>query len=184
MAISGVTGAQSVIRPGVCTSSTKPASPYNGQMIYMTDTKQTAVWDGTVWLPTDLDYTTFTPTWNSGYTRGNGTTVAKYQRIGKTLFLWITETLGTTSAVTATPVFTLPIAIANTDVTEGTAVLEITGAGYSLGMCTALGSTQAEIWAVGSGGAYASIAAMSATIPFTWATGHKINISMSYQYLA
>jgi hypothetical protein len=153
-------------------------------MIYMTDTKQIAVWDGTVWLPTDLDYTSFTPTWNSGYTRGNGTTVAKYQRIGKTLNLWITETLGTTSAVTATPVFTLPIAIANTDVNNATALLEVTGANYALGMCTALGSTQAEVWTFGTAGSYPFIAALSSTVPFTWTTGHKINISMSYQYLA
>ena len=37
------------IKPGVCTSSTRPASPYNGQVIYMTDVDQTAVWDGTQW---------------------------------------------------------------------------------------------------------------------------------------
>ena len=49
MAISGITGAQSVIRPGVCTSSTRPASPYDGQVIYMTDVDQTAVWDGSQW---------------------------------------------------------------------------------------------------------------------------------------
>jgi hypothetical protein len=37
------------VKPGVCTSSTRPASPYNGQVIYMTDVDQTAVWDGTAW---------------------------------------------------------------------------------------------------------------------------------------
>ena len=36
-------------RPGVCTSTTKPASPFTGQVIYMTDTDETAVWDGTYW---------------------------------------------------------------------------------------------------------------------------------------
>ncbi len=36
-------------RPGVCTSTTKPASPFTGQAIYMTDTDETAVWDGTYW---------------------------------------------------------------------------------------------------------------------------------------
>ena len=33
----------------ICTSSTKPASPFDGQVIYMTDVDQTAVWDGTQW---------------------------------------------------------------------------------------------------------------------------------------
>jgi phage gp37-like protein len=37
------------IRPGVCTSSNRPAVPFDGQVIYMTDVDQTAVWDGTQW---------------------------------------------------------------------------------------------------------------------------------------
>ena len=37
------------VRTGVCTSTTKPASPFDGQVIYMTDVDQTAVWDGTQW---------------------------------------------------------------------------------------------------------------------------------------
>jgi hypothetical protein len=49
MPLSSVVGAQSIIRPGVCTSSTRPASPYDGQVIYMTDVDQTAVWDGSQW---------------------------------------------------------------------------------------------------------------------------------------
>ena len=40
------------IRPGVCTSTNKPASPFDGQVIYMTDVDQTAVWDGTQWVGT------------------------------------------------------------------------------------------------------------------------------------
>lgn len=50
MPLSSVVGAQSIVKPGVCTSSTKPASPYDGQVIYMTDVDQTAVWDGSAWV--------------------------------------------------------------------------------------------------------------------------------------
>ena len=49
MAINNVTGAQSIIKAGVCTSSTRPASPYDGQMIYETDTDRALVWDGSAW---------------------------------------------------------------------------------------------------------------------------------------
>jgi len=52
MAISGVTGAQSVIRPGVCTSSTRPASPYEGQGIYETDTDRILFWNNSAWVGT------------------------------------------------------------------------------------------------------------------------------------
>lgn len=37
------------IKPGVCLSTNKPANPFDGQVIYMTDVDQTAVWDGTQW---------------------------------------------------------------------------------------------------------------------------------------
>ena len=50
MPLSSVVGAQSIVKPGVCTSSTKPASPFDGQVIYMTDADQTAVWDGSSWV--------------------------------------------------------------------------------------------------------------------------------------
>ncbi len=49
MPLSSVVGAQSIVKPGVCTSTTKPASPCDGQVIYMTDVDQTAVWDGSQW---------------------------------------------------------------------------------------------------------------------------------------
>jgi hypothetical protein len=43
-------GAQQGIRPGVCLSTSRPASPYIGQIIYMTDVNQSAVWNGTSWV--------------------------------------------------------------------------------------------------------------------------------------
>ena len=38
------------LKPGVCTSTTRPASPYNGQMIYETDTDKVAVYDSSAWV--------------------------------------------------------------------------------------------------------------------------------------
>ena len=37
------------LRPGVCTSSTRPTAPYEGFMIYETDTDMVAIWNGTAW---------------------------------------------------------------------------------------------------------------------------------------
>lgn len=50
MGFSSIIGASSVIRPGVCTSTTRPSSPYDGQVIYETDTRQTLVFNGTGWI--------------------------------------------------------------------------------------------------------------------------------------
>lgn len=37
------------LRTGVCTSTTRPTAPYEGQMIYETDTDLTYVWGGSAW---------------------------------------------------------------------------------------------------------------------------------------
>lgn len=37
------------IRSGVCTSTTRPSAPYDGQMIYETDTDTVRVWNGSTW---------------------------------------------------------------------------------------------------------------------------------------
>jgi hypothetical protein len=38
------------IKPGVCLSTNRPVNPFDGQVIYMTDVDQTAVWDGSTWV--------------------------------------------------------------------------------------------------------------------------------------
>lgn len=37
------------LRPGICTSTTRPTSPYTGFIIYETDTGYLRVWDGSAW---------------------------------------------------------------------------------------------------------------------------------------
>lgn len=50
MPLSNVTGAASLSRPGVCTSTTRPASPYTGQLIFETDTNRLSVYNGSSWI--------------------------------------------------------------------------------------------------------------------------------------
>lgn len=40
----------SLARPGVCTSLTRPVNPFEGQVIYETDSNDTLVWTGSAWL--------------------------------------------------------------------------------------------------------------------------------------
>ena len=49
MGISQQIGSSSLSKPGVCTSSTRPATPYEGQMIYETDTDKVLVYNGSAW---------------------------------------------------------------------------------------------------------------------------------------
>lgn len=51
----GISGSSQVgLKTGVCTSSTRPSSPYAGQAIYETDTNRYLVWDGTAWSIPDI----------------------------------------------------------------------------------------------------------------------------------
>lgn len=49
MPFSSVLGASSVIKPGVCTSTTRPSVPYTGQLIFETDTNLVLAWNGSSW---------------------------------------------------------------------------------------------------------------------------------------
>jgi hypothetical protein len=49
MAISSALGTGS-LTPGVCTSTTRPTAPFEGQMIYETDTDLVRVWSGSAWV--------------------------------------------------------------------------------------------------------------------------------------
>lgn len=50
MGLSSQLASSSLARPGVVTSSTRPASPYNGQLIYETDTRKVYIYNGTSWV--------------------------------------------------------------------------------------------------------------------------------------
>jgi hypothetical protein len=49
MGLSNYLPSSRLIQPGVCTSSTRPASPFEGQAIYETDTDMMAIYNGTAW---------------------------------------------------------------------------------------------------------------------------------------
>ena len=46
----GISNVSNGLRSGVCTSSTRPTAPYEGQMIYETDTNRVLVWDNAAWV--------------------------------------------------------------------------------------------------------------------------------------
>ena len=51
MGITQQIGASSLIRPGVIdNTAARPASPYEGQVIFQKDTDQLLVWNGTAWV--------------------------------------------------------------------------------------------------------------------------------------
>lgn len=87
-------GSNQGLRAGVCLSTTRPAAPYDGQMIYETDTNLVRIWNGTAWKT--LSY--------SDYTSGSVIQVASASR----------STLFTSSSTTYTDVTNVSVAITPT----------------------------------------------------------------------
>lgn len=59
------------LRPGVCTSTTRPTSPFQGQMIYETDTNRVAIYNGSAWVcpfPLSAVNDDIFPSVSAGYT--------------------------------------------------------------------------------------------------------------------
>jgi hypothetical protein len=50
MPFTSVLGASSVIKPGVCTSSTRPSAPYVGQLVFETNTNRLVVFTASGWV--------------------------------------------------------------------------------------------------------------------------------------
>ena len=46
----GISNVSSNLRPGICTSTTRPTTPYEGQVIYETDTNRVLVYDSAAWV--------------------------------------------------------------------------------------------------------------------------------------
>lgn len=123
MAISNVA---SGLRPGVCTSTTRPSAPYTGQIIYETDTGYLRVWDGSAWdylsqsqndttnLPISnigAAWTSWTPTISAS--SGSFTSVtcnqAKYVQINKTVIGRIDISITTNGTAAGSLQWTLPV---------------------------------------------------------------------------
>ena len=106
MPLSTVLGAQSLIKPGVCTTATRPASPYTGQAIYDTTLSQVLVYNGTAWVvvgpETQTGATNATGTTSSASTYTTfGTSVAVTVTTGTTALVWISALMSNTTAADA-----------------------------------------------------------------------------------
>jgi hypothetical protein len=123
-------------------------------------------------------WTTWTPT-VSNLSIGNGTAIYRYAQIGKTVFIDIAITLGSTSTVSGSPFVTLPVNAAY-GTFAAAANYEDNGVQFWLGIGY-VASTGVSFKATNTTGTYAFSAECSSTIPFTWGTSDKINCQFSYE---
>jgi len=126
-------------------------------------------------------WVSYTPTLTN-LTLGNGTRTGLYIQIGKMVFVQATFTLGSTSAVTGNPTFSLPVtAIASVSASSFAGYFSDASAVAVYPAITAVTSvTQIGLLAVLASGTYAAWVGASATVPFTWATSDTIHLSGFY----
>ena len=124
-------------------------------------------------------WTTWTPTLTN-MTLGNGTITARYQKIGKIVNGYFQFVLGSTSAISSFPNFSLPITPSQGFMTFP-AWYKDEGVNDYFGMVATL--TSGNLWPrVGyAAGTYVSDYAISATIPFTWGTSDRFFCEFSYE---
>lgn len=127
----------------------------------------------------------WTPTWTN--VSGGTTTYAKYIQIGKTVHYRLKYTMAGAN-ISGSASFTIPVA-AFSDASNsasktpvGTAVYYDTNGGWIRGIAYLSSSTTvATLTTESVSSTYPSLATVTATVPFTWASGDTINVSGSYE---
>ena len=125
-------------------------------------------------------WTSYTPTFTN-FTLGNGTVTAKYCKIGKVVFVHARIVLGSTSAVSAYPIMSLPVNAVTSGYFTGTADLQDAGNTNYLGKIYIDSATGVWSSVDAVGGSYANYAVVSATVPFTWTTNDGMLYNFYYE---
>jgi hypothetical protein len=155
-------------------------SPTEGIVTYLNDVDRLDIHNGTAFMPAVSTgaWTSYTPT-ITNLTLGNGSLVAKYAIVGKTLFFSIVFALGSTSAVGTSPTFGFPSGISSSTGNNGP---------LGIGASNSIGGTRYPFWlfmssdvivprVLNSSGTYLTHGAITATVPFTWAEGNSMLLS-------
>ncbi len=135
--------------------------------------------------PAYTEWADWTPTL-SNMTLGNGTVVARYTQIGKTVFARFSFILGSTSAISNNPGVTVPVTPSSTGYTTtipfiGIADFLESGVARNHGVITLLSTTDFRPFVNTVTGTYATSSSISATVPFTWGTADEYVFQVCYE---
>lgn len=146
-------------------------------------TYATAADDQGDYVPMDA-WESYTPTL-ANITLGNGTVVAAFQRIGRTIHYRIKFTFGSSSSMGSNPTVTLPVACiaaygAETD-TLGQVQISDAGTADFVGIARLVNTTTVRLMVVGVAGTYGNHVGFTATVPMTWATNDGFAVVGTYE---
>ena len=124
---------------------------------------------------------TFTPTFTN-YTRGNGTSVAYYMRVNKLVYVYVEETLGSTSSMSTQPTMTLPLAATRIQaISLARSRIDDTGTTVFFGTVLPSSASAVQLFADLASGTYTAFANITSTVPMTWTTTDKIILNYIYE---
>lgn len=149
----------------------------NGEMLVADSTAAT----GLDWKTATEQYPwqAWTPTFTN-LTLGNGTVVARYAQIGKTVHCEFELTFGSTTTISAPAYISVPVTQKMTG--DGTLGWFLdAGTAVYVAYFTNPNDVLFEIAVATVGGTYGGAAAVSATVPFTWGTGDKMWFRKTYE---
>ena len=134
---------------------------------------------------TGLKYTGGWTTWTPTYTNmtvGNGSVIARYQKIGKLVTLYFRFVLGSTSTISTSPSISLPISSSQSEIIYPCRYLD-SGVTNYFGIATMGGGTTIlSFQEMRVNGTYGDIIGnITATVPFTWAVNDTITVQASYE---
>lgn len=123
-------------------------------------------------------WTDYTPTY-SALTVGNGTVVARYQKIGKLVNVYYKLTLGSTSSISSGAYFTTPTTPSSTH-SPAQLLMRDAGTAWWFGACIVEG-TSVYLNNQKVSGNYTISESIGATTPFTWTTNDFLIVNLSYE---
>jgi hypothetical protein len=154
-------------------------TPVEGMTTYLEDSDRYESYSGAVWRPiiSTGGWVSYTPT-VTAINIGNGTIVAKYAIVGKTMHISIDFTLGSTSSVVAQPRVSLPSGF-----TIASSLFLPVGLGNVAGgggnfpaSIFPYNTTQLYPLVFIANQTYALLADVSATVPITFGTGSVLSL--------
>lgn len=128
-------------------------------------------------------YTAYTPT-ITGVTIGNGTRTFYYTKFNKIVHFYGVFQLGSTSAVTGTPLLSLPVArrtAAFAVATLGVGTLADFGTATYSAIPISTGANDVYLFAAYAAATYLLEGNVTATVPFTWTTNDALTINAIYE---
>ena len=171
----------------ICTSSTRPGSPFEGQTIYETDTDLSYTYNGSAWVQTENigAWTSFTPTW-TGLSVGNAVQKTAYKKDGRLVTVRLGIDFGSTSTFSGTFTASLPVTAhadyANGWWSVGTAHLKDSDTSHKLGVVYMDSTTAVRFSSFNVNSTTRALYnGVSSTDPMTWTTNDAIYATFQYE---